>query len=68
MPKSRAQTFFRGAALIWSVVALVAHSDTGVAFPLWMLLFASLLVLAIGWGLGLCDRRAHRASAGSHSP
>ena len=53
MPRSRAHSFVRGAALIWSVVAIVAHSDAGVAFPLWMLLFASLLVIGIGWLLAL---------------
>jgi hypothetical protein len=39
----------RAAAIVWSVVAVVAHSDTGVAFPLWMLLAGSLLVIVVGW-------------------
>ena len=34
---------------MWSVVAVVAHSDTGVAFPLWMLLEGSLLAIVAGW-------------------
>lgn len=53
MPGSRAHTVFRRAALIWSVVALVAHSDAGTPFPLWMLLFVTLLVFAVGWMLAL---------------
>jgi hypothetical protein len=41
----------RAAAIVWSVVAIVAHSDTGVAFPLWMLLAGSLLVIVAAWVL-----------------
>ncbi len=52
-PRTRAHSLIRGAAVIWSVVATVAHSDAGVAFPLWMLLFVSLLVIVIGWLLAL---------------
>jgi hypothetical protein len=53
MPGDRTHTLLRGAAITWSVVATVAHSDTGVAFPLWMLLFATLLVIVVGWVLAL---------------
>jgi hypothetical protein len=53
MPRSRAHSFFRGAAVVWSVVAIVAHSNAGVAFPLWTVLFVSLLAIAIGWTLAL---------------
>jgi hypothetical protein len=53
--------FLRGAAIVWSVVALVAHSDTGVAFPLWMLLEGTCLVLFVVWLVALMiafgDRR-----------
>lgn len=43
----------RAAAIVWSVVAIVAHSDTGVAFPLWMLLAGGLLVIIVGWLLAM---------------
>jgi hypothetical protein len=43
----------RGAAIVWSVVALVAHSDTGVAFPLWMTLAGTGLLIAAAWLIAL---------------
>ena len=38
---------------MWSVVAVVAHSYTGVAFPLGMLLEGSLLAIVAGWLLAM---------------
>ena len=39
--------------MVWSVAALVAHSDAGVAFPLSLLVIGTLLVLVVGWLLAL---------------
>jgi hypothetical protein len=47
------QRSVRAAAIVWSVVALVAHSDTGVAFPLWMVLAGTGFLILFAWLIGL---------------
>jgi hypothetical protein len=43
----------RAAAIVWSVVAAVAHSDTGVPFPLWMMLTGSGFLILFVWLLAI---------------
>ena len=52
----------RAAAIVWSVVAIVAHSDTGVAFPLWMLLAGSGFLVLFAWALGVAAASALHSS------
>jgi hypothetical protein len=54
----------RAAAIIWAVTVIVAHSDTGVGFPLWMALFAATIVLALWWALGLSIAGARASKEG----
>jgi len=48
---------------VWSVVALVAHSDTGVAFPLWMILAGTLFLVMFAWLIGVILAIALRSSS-----
>ena len=48
---------------MWSVVALVAHSDTGVAFPLWMLLAGTGVVVLLACVIGVIVVIALRSSS-----
>jgi hypothetical protein len=42
----------RLAAIVWSAAAIIAHSDTGVRFPLWMLLAGAGAVVLVWCVLG----------------
>jgi hypothetical protein len=57
------QRAVRAAAIVWSIVALVAHSDTGVAFPLWVLLAGTGAVVLIAWAIGVIVVIALRSSS-----
>jgi hypothetical protein len=50
-PRSRASGIARLAAAAWSLAVLVLHSNAGVAFPAWMLLFGTGLIL-LAWCAG----------------
>ena len=43
----------RAAAIVWCVVAIVAHSDTGVPMLLWMALTGSAFLILSAWLLGI---------------
>ncbi|HET7216759.1 MAG TPA: hypothetical protein VFJ02_01865 [Vicinamibacterales bacterium] len=64
MRESRLGRWAFAATTVWSLAVLIAHSDAGVAFPTWMILFA-LTILVVVWssiGLGLAVLEAARES------
>ena len=62
------QKAVRAAAIVWSVVALVAHSDTGVALPLWMVLAGTLFLILFAWLIGVIVAIALRSSSNGRLP
>jgi hypothetical protein len=57
------QRAVRAAAIVWSVVAIVAYSDTGVAFPLSMMLAGTGAVILLAWLIGLIVITALRSAS-----
>ncbi|HEY7497438.1 MAG TPA: hypothetical protein VH740_02945 [Vicinamibacterales bacterium] len=43
----------RVAAIIWTVVVLVTHSDAGVSFPMWMAIYGAAVVVFLWWVIGV---------------
>ncbi len=54
-------TIERTAATAWLIAVAFTHSDAGVAFPVWIVLFVTMLALAVWWMLRMIVNGFSRA-------